>query len=93
MRAALWIGTAIAGLGTAAAAFVFLPELLHLAESAKAKLPAEAAAPATPRVVMVTPVSLRPDGFEHRLPGIVAAHTETDLAFRVGGKLLARAVS
>jgi RND family efflux transporter MFP subunit len=48
---------------------------------------------AAPRVVMVTTVRFEPGRRVQHLPGWIAARTETDLAFRVGGKLLARSVS
>ena len=53
--------------------------------------PTETAAIApAPQVVMVTTARLDSAAPAHRLAGTIRARTETDLGFRVGGKLLAR---
>jgi RND family efflux transporter MFP subunit len=87
MRTGFWIATAVVGLGGAGAL---------LAPQALRHFDAEAAAPAeqpVPRVVMVTTARLAPNGAVRQLPGTIAPRTEADLAFRVGGKVLARTVS
>ena len=49
-----------------------------------------AVVPPAPQVVMVTTARLDSAAPAHRLAGTIRARTETDLGFRVGGKLLAR---
>jgi RND family efflux transporter MFP subunit len=89
MRTGFWIATAIAGLG-GAAALVLTPELPRRSEAREA--PAGAAA--TPaRVVMVTTARFGAERTVRQLPGIIAARSESELAFRVGGKVLDRPVS
>jgi membrane fusion protein, multidrug efflux system len=89
MRAALWTATTLVAIGAGAA--LVAPQALRQLE-ASAAAPADAAAP-PPRTVLVTTARLDPGRAERRLPGIVDARTEADLAFRVGGKVLARQVS
>jgi membrane fusion protein, multidrug efflux system len=85
MRRRSRIALAIAGIGVAAAAAASTPDV-------RSRLaPAETAAnPPVPQVVMVTTARLESAGPAHRLAGTIRARTETDLGFRVGGKLLAR---
>lgn len=52
----------------------------------------QAAPTATPRIVLVRPVKLEPIIQERRLPGIIRPRVETDLAFRVAGKVTSRLV-
>lgn len=89
MRTKLWIALSAFGLAAGAAAFVVSPDLLGLTEAA-ATVPPD---PAPPRVVMVTTARFGTANVVHRLPGIVAARTEADLGFRVGGKVVERAVT
>jgi RND family efflux transporter MFP subunit len=89
MRTGFWIATTIVGLGGAAA--LVAPQALRQLE-ASAAAPAESAVP-TPRAVVVTTARLQPSRAERHLPGTIAARTEADLAFRVGGKVLERPVS
>ena len=49
-----------------------------------------AAIPPVPQVVMATTARLESAAPAHRLAGTIRARTETDLGFRVGGKLLDR---
>jgi RND family efflux transporter MFP subunit len=87
MRPGLWIATAVAGLGAGAAAMLLPDGLLHRPEAS------EAPAAEAPRVVMVTTAHFDAGRKVRHLPAWIAARTETDLAFRVGGKLLERTVS
>jgi RND family efflux transporter MFP subunit len=48
--------------------------------------------PAPPRPVLVATVRLEPLAPTHTLPGTIRARTESDLGFRIGGKLLRRLV-
>jgi RND family efflux transporter MFP subunit len=48
--------------------------------------------PAPPRPVLVTTVRLEPLAPVRTLPGTIRARTESDLGFRIGGKLLRRLV-
>jgi RND family efflux transporter MFP subunit len=52
----------------------------------------EAAAPPPPRVVLVATVHAAPDALERSLPGTIRARVESDLGFRVGGKVVRRLV-
>jgi RND family efflux transporter MFP subunit len=91
MRTGLWMATAVVGLATAGAA-ALAPALLQQSEAKE--LPATGGPVAqAARVVMVTTARLEPERAVRHLPGFVAARTEADLAFRVGGKLLSRGVS
>jgi RND family efflux transporter MFP subunit len=87
MRKRILIAVAALGLGAALLAPQALRQLM-----ASAAAPVEDSAPAQ-RTVMVTTARLVPDRSERHLPGTIAARTEADLAFRVGGKVLARRVS
>ncbi len=53
---------------------------------------AQQAAPAAPRIVLVRPVKLEQIGQEHHLPGTIRPRVETDVAFRVAGKVVRRLV-
>lgn len=86
MRIRIGLATAFLAL-TAGVGLVAAPTLLGRSEARE-----PAAAPA-PRVVMVAPVRFAPQAGERRLPGVIAARTEADLGFRVGGKLVERTVS
>jgi RND family efflux transporter MFP subunit len=86
MRTRLWIATSLLGLAAGAAAVVVSPGF-----RSEAKETAEPAA--APRVVMVRTARFGAEAPEHRLPGIVAARTEADLGFRVGGKVVERGAS
>jgi RND family efflux transporter MFP subunit len=80
---------AVTGLGAALAGTAALPE----ARSMLAALASQTAAvptPAQPQVVMVTTARAHDAVPAHRLVGTVHARSETDLGFRVGGKLLTR---
>jgi RND family efflux transporter MFP subunit len=80
---------ALAGIGLAAAATAALPSVRsHLAAAAAATETAASAVP--PQVVMVTTARLESAAPAHRLAGTIRARTETDLGFRVGGKLSTR---
>ena len=79
----------MAGIGVAAAATVALPEVRS--RFAAVAAPTETAAlPPAPQVVMVATTRLDTAAPARRLAGTIRARTETDLGFRVGGKLLAR---
>lgn len=66
---------------------------LLLAIPAHAQQAAPTAAPnGASRIVLVRPVKLEPILQERRLPGIIRPRVETDLAFRVAGKVTARFV-
>lgn len=80
---------AVTGLGVALAATAALPEARSLLASVAAPTETTAVA-APPQVVMVTTV--RPEGAAsaRRLVGTIRARSETDLGFRVGGKLRTR---
>ncbi len=89
MRRRSRIALAVAGIGAAAAAVVAVPEIRS--RFAAIAAPTEtAASPAAPQVVMVATARLDSAAPAHRLAGTIRARTETDLGFRVGGKLLAR---
>jgi RND family efflux transporter MFP subunit len=82
------MAAAVAALGAGAAALVLSTELTHrLAAKEVPEAPAQA-----PRVVMVSTARFAPERAMRQLPGTIEARTEADLAFRVGGKLLTRAV-
>jgi RND family efflux transporter MFP subunit len=84
------IATIVAGLGAAASVAVAAPHLRTLIE-ARAATEARQLAP-RPSVVMVTRARVTDQVGTHRLAGTVRARTETDLGFRIGGKLLTRPV-
>jgi RND family efflux transporter MFP subunit len=88
MRRSLWIAVSLLGLAAGAAAVVVSPGLVGRSE---ARTPI--ASEAVPRVVMVKLARVGAKKPEHRLPGIVAARTEADVGFRVGGKVVARTVA
>lgn len=83
------IAIAVTGLGVALAATAGLPETRSLLASVAAPAGTEALA-APPQVVMVTTVRPEEAASARRLAGTVRARSETDLGFRVGGKLRAR---
>ncbi|HET9068696.1 MAG TPA: efflux RND transporter periplasmic adaptor subunit [Amaricoccus sp.] len=83
------IAIAVTGLGVALAGAAGLPEVRAIFTAMAA--PAETPAPSPePQVVMVSTVRPEAAAPVRRLAGTVRARTETDLGFRVGGKLLAR---
>jgi RND family efflux transporter MFP subunit len=88
MRSSLWIAVSLLGLAAGTAAVVVSPGLVGRSE---ARTPI--ASEAVPRVVMVKLARLDAETPEHRLPGIVAARTEADVGFRVGGKVVSRTVT
>jgi membrane fusion protein, multidrug efflux system len=89
MRRRNRIALAIAGIGAAAAATMALPEVRS--RFAAVAAPTETAAlPPAPHVVMVATTRLDTAAPPRQLAGTIRARTETDLGFRVGGKLLAR---
>jgi len=73
----------------AAAAAASTPDVRSRLAPGTAPAETAAIAPAT-QVVMVATARLDGAAPAHRLAGTVRARTETDLGFRVGGKLLAR---
>ena len=80
---------AVAGIGVAVAATAALPEVRSRIAEMAAPVETAAISP-EPQVVMVATVRLDSAAPAHRLAGTIHARTETDLGFRVGGKLLAR---
>ncbi len=89
MRRRSTIAFAVAGIGVAAAAAVSTPQVRSWFAAMAA--PTETAVVASaPQVVMVTTARLDSAAPVHRLAGTIRARTETDLGFRIGGKLLAR---
>ena len=89
MRRRSTIALAVAGIGVAAAAAVSTPEVRSWFAAMAAPTETAVIAPA-PQVVMVTTARLDSAAPAHRLAGTIRARTETDLGFRIGGKLLAR---
>lgn len=87
MRTKIWIATSVLGLAAAGAAAVG-PGLPGRSEARATQV-----ADAAPHVVMVKTARFGAAPDQHRLSGIVAARTETDLGFRVGGKVVERSVS
>ena len=83
------ITLALAGIGLAAAATAALPSVQSRVTATAAATETAAIAPA-PQVVMVATARLESAAPAHRLAGTIRARTETDLGFRVGGKLLTR---
>lgn len=83
------ITLALAGIGLAAAATAALPSVQSRLAATAVATEAAAITPA-PQVVMVETARLERAAPAQRLAGTIRARTETDLGFRVGGKLLAR---
>jgi RND family efflux transporter MFP subunit len=79
----------VLGTGAAVAATAALPEVRSLLAAMAAPAATEVPPP-SPTVVMVTTARRDEAAPVHRFAGTVRARTETDLGFRVGGKLLAR---
>jgi RND family efflux transporter MFP subunit len=71
-----------------------LPILLTLCAlgAAACDAPKQASKESGPRPVMVTEIHYAPRAREQALPGVVKARIETDLAFRVAGKIAERLV-
>lgn len=89
MRRRSRIAIIVASFGLAAAAAMVL--LGVRSQFAVLAAPTETAAiPPAPQVVMVTTARMESTAPAYRLAGTIRARTETDLGFRLGGKLLAR---
>lgn len=66
--------------------------LMTLLSSPLPVLAQQAAPTAAPRIVLVRPVKLEQVAQERRLPGTIRPRVETDIAFRVAGKVIRRLV-
>ena len=88
MRRRSKFALAVAGIGVAAAV-ASTPAVRSWFVAMAAPTETAAVAP-PPLVVMVTTARLDTAAPVHRLAGTIRARTETDLGFRLGGKLLAR---
>jgi RND family efflux transporter MFP subunit len=90
MRGSIIGATAVLGAWAAIGLVAVLP--LARSHFGSAEAAQGDAAEAPPRVVMVATARLAPEAAVHRLPGVIAARSQADLGFRVGGKLLTRPV-
>ena len=89
MRGSIVGATAVLGAWAGIALVALAPLARSQFGSAEA---ASEPADTPPRVVMVKTARLAPETTVRRLPGVIAARSEADLGFRVGGKLLTRPV-
>lgn len=92
MRPGVLIASTIAGFGLAAGSAVLLPE--HLSRTgARAAVPQQEAIQPVARTVLVTAVQMSRGSSVRSFPATIAAKTESQLAFRVAGKVGAKMVS